>query len=567
MSPEESHGMRSVELANRALEAGRALMNQVLARLHDRASRNGRVSASAVDAMQAVGYEVAVSASELVAAQCVLDYADEARRSEAPSADAPMLEERLAAVFACDAVQKLRSRVAATPEDYGVSASDVEALVGREEIRTFCACQLSAGNLSELGGLLCADGTGTGVNLLNEEQRKVQDRFRAFADEVVSPLADRIHRENLLVPDEILLPLKEMGCFGISIPRSYGGQLEEGREDTLSMILVTEELSRASLGGAGSLITRTEILGRAIAAGGTAEQKSKWLPSLAAGDVMCAVAVTEPDYGSDVASMKLRASRTDNGWVLNGRKTWSTFSGKAGLLLVLARTDPDESLGHKGLSLLLVEKPSVDGLEYDYTQPEGGRIFGKAIPAIGYRGMHSFWIVFQNYFVPEENLIGGEAGLGRGFYYLMGGFSGGRIQTAARAVGVMQAAYDQALAFANRRKVFGKPIAEYQLTQVKIARMAMLLAASRQFTYAVGRLMDAGKGQVEANMVKLFTCKVSEWLTREAMQIHGSKGYAEGIPVSRHFVDARVLSIFEGAEEVLAIKVIARALIERGALV
>jgi (2S)-methylsuccinyl-CoA dehydrogenase len=331
------------------------------------------------------------------------------------------------------------------------------------------------------------------------------------------------------------------------------------------MILATEELSRGSLGAAGSLITRPEILARAIQAGGTREQQDHWLPRLAAGETLGAVAVTEPDYGSDVASMRVKAERTEGGWLVKGTKTWSTFSGKANLLLVLARTNPDPARGHKGLSLFLVEKPSFDGLEFEHVQPGGGKIRGGAIPAIGYRGMHSFWLVFQDYFVPEECLLGGEEGLDKGFYYLMAGFSGGRIQTAARAVGVMQAAFEQALSYSSRRTTFGKPIGDYQLTKVKLARMAALLATGRQFTYTVGRLMDQGGGQLEANMVKLFTCKAAEWLTREAMQIHGAKGYAEGTPVSRHFVDARVLSIFEGTEEILAIKVIARALIEQGA--
>jgi len=231
----------------------------------------------------------------------------------------------------------------------------------------------------------------------------------------------------------------------------------------------------------------------------------------------------------------------------------------------LARTDPDPSLGHRGLSLFLVEKPSTDGKSFDFAQPRGGRIRGGAIPTIGYRGMHSFWLVFENFFVPEEALLGGDAGLGKGFYFLMAGFEGGRIQTAARATGVMQAAFEEALAYAARRKVFGLPVAEYQLTKVKVADMATRLVASRQFTYEVARRMDQGQGKVEASMVKLFTCRAAEGLTREAMQIHGGKGYAEGTPASRHFVDARVLSIFEGAEETLALKVIARSLVESDA--
>jgi (2S)-methylsuccinyl-CoA dehydrogenase len=263
-----------------------------------------------------------------------------------------------------------------------------------------------------------------------------------------------------------------------------------------------------------------------------------------------------------VAGMRLKATRTEGGWLLNGTKTWCTFGGKAGLLLVLARTNPDLSLGHRGLSMFLVEKPSYNGHEFEYQQESGGTLSGKAIATIGYRGMHSFEMFFDDFFVPEENLLGGREGEGKGFYFTMAGFAGGRIQTAARAIGVMQAAFERAVSYAKERVVFAQPIVNYQLTQVKLARMAAYLTASRQFTYAVGRLMDKGKGDMEASMVKFFTCKTAEWVTREAMQIHGGMGYAEETDVSRYFVDARVLSIFEGAEEILALKVIARSLIE-----
>ena len=261
--------------------------------------------------------------------------------------------------------------------------------------------------------------------------------------------------------------------------------------------------------------------------------------------------------------MRLKATPTDDGWILNGAKTWSTFAGKAGVLLTLARTDPDLSLGHRGLSLFIVEKPSTDEEEIDFTQAGGGRLSGKAISTIGYRGMHSYQLFFDDFFVPASHVIGEGQGIGRGFYFTMRGFMGGRIQTAARACGVMQAAFDQSLSYAIDRKVFGQPIADYQLTLIKFARMGAYLAASRQFTYAVGKLMDAGKGQVEASLVKLFACKASEWITREGMQIHGGMGYAEESAASRYWLDARVLSIFEGTEETLALKVVGRSLVEQ----
>lgn len=376
------------------------------------------------------------------------------------------------------------------------------------------------------------------------------------------PMAEKVHRQDLRVPSEVLSGLRELGCFGLSIPQKYGGFQDDQKVDHTAMVIATEELSRASLGIAGSLVTRPEILSKALLKGGTEEQKKKWLPQIASGEKMVAVAVTEPDFGSDVAGIKVSAQRHGGVWKINGTKTWCTFAGRADLLMVLARTDPDFSKKHRGLSILIAEKPPFEGHEFEHRQPSGGRVAGSAIATIGYRGMHSYEVVFEDYEVPYENLVGGEAGLGRGFYLQMEGFAGGRLQTAARAVGVMQAAYEKALSYSLERKVFNQPIFNYGLTQFKLARMATLIQASRQFTYKAARLMDQGKGQIEASMVKFFASKVAEWVAREAQQIHGGMGYAEEYAVSRYFVDARVFSIFEGAEEILALKVIARNLLE-----
>jgi (2S)-methylsuccinyl-CoA dehydrogenase len=244
-------------------------------------------------------------------------------------------------------------------------------------------------------------------------------------------------------------------------------------------------------------------------------------------------------------------------------KTWATFAGRATVLLVLARTDTDRSKGHRGLSVLLVEKPQAAGHHFAFSQEGGGTMEGRAIDTLGYRGMHSYEVAFDNWLVPAENLIGGEAGLGRGFYLQMAGFENGRLQTAARAVGLMQAAFEAGLSYAQERKVFGAPVFDYQLSKVKLARMAALIQAGRQFSYDVAVKMAAGEGTLEASMVKAYVCRAAEWVTREAMQLHGGMGYAEEFPVSRYFVDARVLSIFEGADETLCLRVIARRLAEQ----
>jgi (2S)-methylsuccinyl-CoA dehydrogenase len=291
------------------------------------------------------------------------------------------------------------------------------------------------------------------------------------------------------------------------------------------------------------------------------------LPKLASAEVMVAVAVTEPDFGSDVASITTTARPGKNdlgidGYVINGVKTWCTFAARANVLMLLARTDPDRTKTHRGLSVFIVPKERGDAHGFAFSQPGGGKLEGRPIDTIGYRGMHSYEVALENWWVPADHLIGEQAGLGRGFYYQMEGFENGRLQTAARAIGVMQAAYESALEYASNRKVFGINIGEYQLTKVKLGRMAVVIQASRQFSYAVAKLMGRGEGSLQASMVKAYVCKAAEWVTREAMQIHGGYGYAEEYAVSRLFVDARVLSIFEGADETLCLKVIARRLVE-----
>ena len=332
------------------------------------------------------------------------------------------------------------------------------------------------------------------------------------------------------------------------------------------MVVVTEELSRGSLGAAGSLITRPEIMARAVMEGGTEEQRARWLPGIAAGDPLVAISVTEPGTGSDVASVALRAVPVvrdgARGWLLRGAKTWCTFAGRAGLILVLARTDPDATPPHRGLSLFVIAKPGYDGHGFRHDNPLGGCLSGRAIPTVGYRGMHSFELFFDDYFVPDDALVGKHDGRGRGFYYTMRGFAGGRLQTAARACGLMRAAFDRALAYAEQRIVFARPVAAYALTLGKLARMMAHITVCQQFSYAVARLMDQGGGQLEASLVKLLACRSAEWVSREAMQIHGGMGYAEESDVSRYFADARVLSIFEGAEETLALKVVGKALLD-----
>lgn len=501
-------------------------------------------TAGGPDANQVLAYEFAHSTAGVEMSAALLDYGTKGDT-----------EARITCAFAADAVGALAAKVFGEEEAWGVAPGALDS--ARGFVGTFRSSEF----------LRSIEGEGR--RHLDEDFELVQDTFRRFADEQIKPHAEHVHRTNGDVPEEVISGLAELGAFGLSIPETYGGFAAGGESDYIGMVVATEELSRGSLGIGGSLITRPEIMTRALETGGTEEQKHEWLPKLASTEVMCAVAVTEPDYGSDVAGVKTTATRGTlddgtEGWRINGVKTWCTFGARADVLLLLARTDPDRSLGHKGLSMFIVPKPQSDGHGFEFTDGHGGKMEGRPIDTIGYRGMHSYEISLDNWFVPHENLIGGDDGLGRGFYLQMAGFENGRLQTAARAIGVMQAAYEDARQYAEDRSVFGKTLASYELTQAKLARMAVIIQASRQFSYAVARMMAKDEGAMEATLVKAYVCKAAEWVTREALQIHGGYGYAEEYPVSRYWLDARVLSIFEGADETLCLKVIARQL-TRGA--
>jgi (2S)-methylsuccinyl-CoA dehydrogenase len=518
-----------------------------------RCARDGKLDGERLDAHQWICYELALGDADRLAARTLVGAGESAAEPDAG----------LGLAFVADAIVTVLGRLQGIYLALDLDSAPLNLLSNSDELWRLRFEAARPEVLARLGTAV-ADANGeVGDVAMDEPTTLARDAFRRFAADVVAPMAESIHRQNLTVPESLLQSMREMGVFGLSIPEQLGGSAPDGHDNTPMMIAVTEALSEASLAAAGSLITRPEILSRALMAGGTDAQKARWLPRIAAGDPLCAIAITEPDYGSDVASLSLKATPADGGWLLNGAKTWCTFAGKAGVLMVVARTNPDRSLGHRGLSLLLVEKPSYDGHDFTFEQEGGGKLDGRAIPTIGYRGMHSFDLAFENFFVPSSNVIGEQAGLGKGFYLTMSGMLGGRIQTAGRALGVMRAAMKAAIQYGKDRKVFGAPLLEYQLTQVKIAQMAARFAACRQLAYAVGRQLDEGGGRMEASLVKLLACRSAELVTREALQIHGGMGYAEETAVSRYAIDARVLSIFEGAEETLALKVIARALLEQ----
>jgi (2S)-methylsuccinyl-CoA dehydrogenase len=543
-----------VESARRLLTALRHAFDAGAAALAQCCAMNGKLDARKLDERQVASFELAWAGADLLAAETGLKPLD---------ARSPALATGLAMIFAVDAISAVLERLEALYLEVNLDLAPLRALRDDPAWSKLRFDATGSKALEEAGREVAKSDGEVGPAALDEPHAMAQDAFRRFSAEVVAPQAEKIHRHDLTVPESLLQPLREMGVFGLAIPEQYGGSGPDDHEDTLLMVVVTEALSEGSLAAAGSLITRPEILARAILAGGTEEQKSHWLPLLAAGDPLCAIAITEPDYGSDVAGLAFKGTRTQGGWLLSGAKTWCTFAGKAGVLMVVTRTNPDRSLGHKGLSLMLVEKPAYETHEFEYRQEGGGILTGRAIPTIGYRGMHSFDLNFENYFVPDANVVGGEAGLGKGFYLTMAGMVGGRMQTSARACGVMRAALRAAIRYTGDRKVFAAPLANFPLTQAKLARMAARLATCRQLAYSIAGLIDKGEGRMEASLVKLLACRSAELVTREALQLHGGMGYAEESAVSRYFVDARVLSIFEGAEETLALKVVARSLMER----
>ena len=545
-------GNEQIASANAAFEAAARLAGAMTGHLAEAVAVGDRVNVDALDGRQVDAYDLAVLLSRLQAARSIIDFA--ARRPKP-------LHVAWAAAFVAEIVSDLAGVLAFRAADWGIDDATVRDELGNPEVATFVRAALAPTAWAQMSAWLVET-----PNLdygLDDEHEHIRKEFRRFSDTAVAPVAERVHKHDELIPKELITAVSELGCFGLSIPERFGGLQPDDNPDNLGMVVVTEELSRGSLGVAGSLITRPEILSKALLKGGTDEQREHWLPLLASGETLCAVAVTEPDYGSDVAGLKVTATPHADGWLLNGQKTWCTFAGYADVLMVLARSDPDPTKGHRGLTIFLAEKPRFEGHAFEHTQDGGGKITARAIDTIGYRGMHSFDVFFEDYFVPDSHVLGGLGGVGKGFYYQMEGFAGGRLQTAARACGVMQAALDKSIVYATERKVFGMPVASYQLSAWKLARMGMLLQTARQFTYDCCTLLDGHKGQVEASMVKLWASRIAEWVTREAMQLHGGMGYAEEYDVSRYFVDARVFSIFEGAEEVLALRVVARQVLQR----
>ena len=436
------------------------------------------------------------------------------------------------------------------PADLGLSAAAVAARI-TPEVESLIVSGNTAQNRARLVELICmSHGATVGACGLDETLESIREEMRKFADSEVIDHAQGWHRTNSYIPLEIISQMAELGVFGLTIPEEFGG-MGLGKE---SMCVVSEELSRGYI-GVGSLGTRSEIAAELILGGGTEEQKRHWLPKIASGEVLPTAVFTEPNTGSDLASLKTRATRSGDVYKVYGNKTWITHPVRADLMTLLVRTNPNEK-GYRGLSMLLAEKPRGDDKN---PFPVAG-MTGTEIEVLGYRGMKEYEIAFDGFEVKADSLLGGVEGLG--FKQLMATFESARIQTAARAIGVAQSAMEQALTYAQNRVQFGEPIVNFPRVADKIAIMAVEIMIARQLTYYAARQKDSGRRcDLEAGMAKLLAARIAWSNADNAVQIHGGNGFAMEFPISRILCDARILSIFEGAAEIQA-QVIARRLLD-----
>ncbi|PJK27937.1 acyl-CoA dehydrogenase family protein [Minwuia thermotolerans] len=437
------------------------------------------------------------------------------------------------------------------PQDLGLQMRSVDKLA-TQAVRKLIFQGNTPAVRSRIAALL--DGaleTGNfGEPGLDETFQMIRDQFRRFSDDKVAPHAHKWHLDNELIPLEIIREMGELGVFGLTVPENYGG-LGLGK---MSMCVVSEELSRGYI-GVGSLGTRSEIAAELLLTGGTEEQKQRWLPGICSGEILPTAVFTEPNTGSDLASLRTRAVRDGDVYRITGNKTWITHAARADVMTVLARTNPDEP-GYKGLSMFFAPKPR--GEEGNQFPAEG--MSGGEIEVLGYRGMREYELGFDGFEVAAENLLGGEEG--NGFKQLMATFESARIQTAARAVGVAQNAMECGMRYARDRLQFGKPIYAFPRVHGKVAWAAVETMIARQLTYYSARAKDEGRRcDLEAGMAKLLAARVAWANADNAVQSHGGNGFALEYEVSRILCDARILNIFEGAGEIQA-QVITRRLLD-----
>lgn len=543
-----------IPLCRSAMDAARSYLAQAQAAVTVRLRRaDGKIDADLLEAEQFAAHGLSWIATYVEALAQMLRWAerlsDESRFGE--------LEQLMLQAAFGEYLLQLQGGIAISqveiirPGDLGLSADALRPLdeAAVQKLKAFGNTTTVRARIATLieHGL---DGSGFGESGLDETHALVRDQFRKFAEAEVMPFAHDWHRQDEFIPLSIISQMAELGVFGLTIPEEYGG-LGLGK---LAMCVVSEELSRGYI-GVGSLGTRAEIAAELILRGGTLEQKQKWLPKLASGEILPTAVFTEPNTGSDLGSLKTRAVRDGDVYRVTGSKTWITHAARADLMTLLVRTDPKQP-GYKGLSMFLAEKPrGTDAVPFPAKGMSGGEI-----KVLGYRGMKEYEIGFDGFEVKAENLLGQKEG--NGFKQLMETFESARVQTAARALGVAQNAMELGLKYARERIQFNQPIYAFPRVSGKLAWMAVETMIARQLTYFAAREKDQGhRCDLEAGMAKLLAARIAWSNADNALQIHGGNGYAEEYPISRVLCDARILNIFEGAAEIQA-QVIARRLLE-----
>jgi (2S)-methylsuccinyl-CoA dehydrogenase len=553
LATQKSPRLEVIAMLGDAVAAADALLDDARRAVADRVMVDGRTVSRRLDSEQRATHGLAWLATYV---EALRQLADTGQRL-ADSGSFSETEELLLRIGAGEFLAQMLGGIPMSQgeivrlSDLGLSATAVAARINpamEHLIATGNTAQRRA-RLVELMRHNRHDAT-VGACGLDDTLDSIREEMRKFADDRVAPYAQEWHLRNDYIPLDVISQMAELGVFRLTIPEDYEG-MGLGKE---SMCVVSEELSRGYI-GVGSLGTRSEIAAELILGSGTEEQKRKWLPRIASGEVLPTAVFTEPNTGSDLASLKTRAVRHGDVYKVHGNKTWITHPVRADLMTLLVRTNPSET-GYRGLSMLLAEKPR--GSDEDPFPVPG--MSGTEIEVLGYRGMKEYEIAFDGFVVKAENLLGGVEGLG--FKQLMATFEAARVQTAARAIGVAQAAMEQALGYATTRVQFGEPIAAFPRVADKIAMMAAEIMIARQLTYYAARQKDSGRrSDLEAGMAKLLAARVAWSAADNAVQIHGGNGFAVEFAVSRILCDARILNIFEGAAEIQA-QVIARRLLD-----
>ncbi|WP_188078248.1 acyl-CoA dehydrogenase family protein [Aquicoccus porphyridii] len=542
-----------LDLTGAAIAPAEAMLDKATEALREMVTDEGRVSATLIEAHQGAAHGLAWLATYVESLRQMQKWAERVRDAGKFGEVEQLIHQIAFSEYLWQiygGIQMNQGEIVRL-QDMGLSQDDMRALMA-PEVMTLTQqgnTQAARVRLVELMQERAAEIT-VGATGLDDELEMIREQFRRYALEKVEPFAHDWHLKDELIPMEVIGELAEMGVFGLTIPEEFGGL----GLSKASMVVVSEELSRGYI-GVGSLGTRSEIAAELILAGGTDAQKDHWLPRIASGEILPTAVFTEPNTGSDLGSLRTRAIKDDNGdYRVTGNKTWITHAARTHVMTLLARTDPDTS-DHRGLSMFLAEKtPGTDDTPFPSEGMTGGEI-----EVLGYRGMKEYELGFDNFHVKGENLLGGVEG--QGFKQLMKTFEAARIQTAARAIGVAQAALDQGMQYAQDRKQFGKSLIEFPRVASKLAMMAVEIMVARQLTYFSAWEKDNDRRcDLEAGMAKLLGARVAWAAADNALQIHGGNGFALEYKISRILCDARILNIFEGAAEIQA-QVIARRLL------